>query len=411
MATGTPSEHGTPPRGPRTPCCAPRWVRRRTTNARPILRLRCGSCIEARRIGLWNPADLHLEDGTIVENVEALPPDLPLGYHQLVPRDGWPASPLVVAPLRTHAVDGRMWGWALQLYAARSGGQLGHRRSRRPRATSRSGRAPWGLARSSSTRCTRWPPCIRSRRVRTTRPAGVWRNPLYLAVEQLPGADALGDELTLLANAGRALNRSRIIDRDAVFRLKRVAFDRLFDAWSAEASNDERSGFSSFCTSHGDDLRRFTTYCALAERHGGGWPAWPPSYRSPDGGRVARFAREHQPPPAAPRVAAMAARRAARARRRARRRSHHRSRGRLRPRWRGRMELAGPARARRPRRRTARRLQSTRTGLGTSPLRALEAPAGALRALDLDGPRRDALGGRVAGRPRDGPVPVVLDPR
>ncbi|RPI08620.1 MAG: 4-alpha-glucanotransferase, partial [Actinobacteria bacterium] len=74
---------------------------------------------------LWNPADLHLEDGTTVENVEALPPDLPLGYHQLVPRDGWPASPLVVAPLRTQAVDGRMWGWALQLYAARSADSWG----------------------------------------------------------------------------------------------------------------------------------------------------------------------------------------------------------------------------------------------------------------------------------------------
>jgi 4-alpha-glucanotransferase len=123
----------------------------------------------------------------------------------------------------------------------------------------------------------------------------LWRNPLYLAVEQLPGAAALGDDLTRLANAGRALNNSRIIDRDAVFRLKRIAFDRLFEIWSRKASADERSAFSSFCASHGDDLRRFTTYCALAERHGGGWPAWPPSYRSPDGGRVKRFAREHEP--------------------------------------------------------------------------------------------------------------------
>ncbi len=34
----------------------------------------------------------------------------------------------------------------------------------------------------------------------------------------------------------------------------------------------------------------------------------------------------------------------------------------------------------------------------------------ALRALDLDGPRRDAVGRRAAGRPRDGAVPAVLDP-
>ena len=35
---------------------------------------------------------------------------------------------------------------------------------------------------------------------------------------------------------------------------------------------------------------------ALAERHGGGWRAWPPSYHSPRTGRVARFAREHESP-------------------------------------------------------------------------------------------------------------------
>ena len=47
---------------------------------------------------LWSSADLRLEDGTIVHDVRSLPPDLPLGYHELVPRDGWPPSRLVVAP-------------------------------------------------------------------------------------------------------------------------------------------------------------------------------------------------------------------------------------------------------------------------------------------------------------------------
>ncbi len=242
---------------------------------------------------LWNPADLRLEDGTIVENVEALPPDLPLGYHELVPRDGWPASPLVVAPLRAHAVDARMWGWAVQLYAARSG-------------------ESWGIGDLDDlARLAEWSSALGARTLvmnplhavapvlpQQSSPyypaSRLWRNPLYLAIEQLPGAEALGDDLTLLANAGRALNSSRVIDRDAVFRLKRVAFDRLFARWSTDANDDERAAFSRFRSTHGDDLRRFTTYCALAERHGGGWPAWPPSYRSPDGGRVARFAREHE---------------------------------------------------------------------------------------------------------------------
>ena len=50
-----------------------------------------------------------------------LPPDLPLGYHELRPLDGRPARPLIVAPARCHLPEGlRTWGWAVQLYALRS---------------------------------------------------------------------------------------------------------------------------------------------------------------------------------------------------------------------------------------------------------------------------------------------------
>ena len=62
---------------------------------------------------LWNAGDLHLEDGTVVPDVRSLPPDLPLGYHELVPRDGWPPSRLVVTPARAHPVGQRMCGWAV----------------------------------------------------------------------------------------------------------------------------------------------------------------------------------------------------------------------------------------------------------------------------------------------------------
>ena len=80
----------------------------------------------------------------------------------------------------------------------------------------------------------------------------------------------------------RALDERRLIDRDAVFRLKRAAFDRLFSWWTAHAEQDSRAAFSAFCAEHGTDLRLFATYCALAERHGGGWQAWPPELPLPD---------------------------------------------------------------------------------------------------------------------------------
>src|SRR5262249_59969394 len=50
-----------------------------------------------------------------------LPPDLPLGYHEIRPLDSRPARPLIVAPPRCHLPEGlRAWGWAIQLYALRS---------------------------------------------------------------------------------------------------------------------------------------------------------------------------------------------------------------------------------------------------------------------------------------------------
>ena len=244
---------------------------------------------------LWNAADLHLEDGSVVEGVKALPPDLPLGYHHLIPLDGWPSSQLVVAPARAHPVGERVWGWAAQLYAARS-------------------RASWGIGDLGDlARLARWSSSLGARvlvlnplhavaPVHPQQPSPyypasrMWKNPLALQIETLPGAAASSDELARLANAGRALNERRLIDRDAVFRLKRAAFDRVFAWWSANAPQAERDEFASFCALHGDDLRLFAIYCALAERHGGGWRAWPPSYHSPRTGRVARFAREHESP-------------------------------------------------------------------------------------------------------------------
>ena len=38
-------------------------------------------------------------------------------------------------------------------------------------------------------------------------------------------------------------------------------------------------------------LREFATFCALAERFGGGWRQWPAEYRHPDSPAVARLAR------------------------------------------------------------------------------------------------------------------------
>ncbi|MER7619773.1 4-alpha-glucanotransferase, partial [Nonomuraea wenchangensis] len=65
-------------------------------------------------------ADLVLEDGAELRVDGALPPDLPYGYHTLRRPGDDTAHRLIVSPGRCRLPARRAWGWAVQLYAARS---------------------------------------------------------------------------------------------------------------------------------------------------------------------------------------------------------------------------------------------------------------------------------------------------
>jgi 4-alpha-glucanotransferase len=117
----------------------------------------------------------------------------------------------------------------------------------------------------------------------------LYRNPLYLAIEDIPGATDSQVELDVLARAGRALNDRRLIDRDAIFRLKMEAAAAIF-AKTAE----QEGGFCSYRSQEGCLLERFATFCAIAEEHGHGWHTWPADLRDPASGAVAHFASAHQ---------------------------------------------------------------------------------------------------------------------
>jgi 4-alpha-glucanotransferase len=81
----------------------------------PVIFVRRG---ESKSLGA--PADLRLEDGGQLTVEDRLPPDLPIGYHEVVVGDG-PPRRLIVTPGRCylpHAVRER--GWAVGLYALRS---------------------------------------------------------------------------------------------------------------------------------------------------------------------------------------------------------------------------------------------------------------------------------------------------
>jgi len=236
---------------------------------------------------LLGPADLVLEDGATIRGVEALPRDLPPGYHDLVPLDGGPTTRLVVTPGRCHLQhDLRTWGWALQLYATRSRdswgiGDLADLRELQDWAT-KLGAGALAINPLHATAPT--VPQQPSPYYPTSR---CFRNPIYLRVEDVPGAAQAGAPLDTLAAAGRDLNRSRLIDRDAIWRLKCEALELCF----AGFSGDER--FDSYVRDQGVAIDRFATYCAIAEVHGADWRHWPSELRRPDDSGVSRFAGDH----------------------------------------------------------------------------------------------------------------------
>src|SRR5215213_811865 len=172
------------------------------------------------------PATLELASGEERPLPAELPGDLPAGRHRVTGRGG--ATTLVVAPGRCHLpaaleAGGRAWGWAAQLYAVRS-------------------RASWGigdlgdlggLLASTASLGAGFAllnplhaalPAEASPYNPSTR---VFRNPLYLRVEDVPELAALdpGDRARVeaLAGAGRELLDQDRIDRPAVYQLKDTA--------------------------------------------------------------------------------------------------------------------------------------------------------------------------------------------
>jgi 4-alpha-glucanotransferase len=113
-----------------------------------------------------------------------------------------------------------------------------------------------------------------------------YRNPLYLRVEEVPGAREARLDLEPLARAGHRLNQVREVDRDAVFRLKMAALERLWARFPGDPD------FDRYRATEGPSLAEFATFCALAERHGRGFRDWPEAYRRPDAPAVAEFVAE-----------------------------------------------------------------------------------------------------------------------
>ncbi len=228
---------------------------------------------------------LRLEDGSEIGIDGTLPPDVPLGYHRLHPIDG-AGFDLVVSPGVCAVPAGRSWGWAAQLYAARSRSSWGMGDLGDLAAINRWGaRVGAGLTLLNPLHAA--PPGADQQPSPYFASSRCFHNPLYLRVEDVPGATGLPD-LARLAAAGRALNVERLIDRDRVWALKSEALEAIF--LTSEARPASRQALDGFIAERGAALAGFATFNSLAEVHGLPWQDWPQELRRPDGPAVAAFA-------------------------------------------------------------------------------------------------------------------------
>jgi 4-alpha-glucanotransferase len=117
-----------------------------------------------------------------------------------------------------------------------------------------------------------------------------FRNPLYLRVADVPGADAsaVADTLAEAEQRGIGLSGHPLIDRDASWTLKRDALRRIF------ATRPGRDGFERWRDDRGPALEDFCRWMAIAVDRGGDWRTWEASLRDPRSAAVETYAASHR---------------------------------------------------------------------------------------------------------------------
>ena len=248
-----------------------------------------------------------------------LPGPFPLGYHALrltVRRDGREVFagevPLIACPERcwsppAGADAGRWAGLGVALYGLRSArsagvGDLRDLRHLTRWAVRELGVSFIGLNPLHATR-NRFPhnhsPYLPL--------SGLFRNHIYLALEDVPEFAASAEARGLLARGGGLLARLRAeahVPWDAADRFKLRVLRALFgeflaSCWHRPGPSERRRRFEDFLAAQAPSLERFALFRALEAHLGAGgrgpwsWRLWPEEYRGPGTPGARAFLAEH----------------------------------------------------------------------------------------------------------------------
>ncbi|MDH6215759.1 4-alpha-glucanotransferase [Streptomyces pseudovenezuelae] len=117
-------------------------------------------------------------------------------------------------------------------------------------------------------------------------------DPVHLRVEDVPEYAYVTEPerlQTLLERAGRlresVLEKGELIDRDAVWELKREALELIREV---PLGPGRRAEYVDFLAREGEALEDHATWYALAEVHGADWSRWPDALRDPRSAETAR---------------------------------------------------------------------------------------------------------------------------
>jgi 4-alpha-glucanotransferase len=256
---------------------------------------------DLRQVDRWvDPRDVG--GRRIGEATFAVPRDLPLGYHVLRARsnDAESATSLVVTPawlgLPERLRDRQSWGFAAQLYSVRSWQSWGV-----GDLVDLTDLAVWSGAELGADYLL-VNPLHAAEPVPHLEPSPYlptsrrFFNPLYVRVERIAEyadlpASARTTVASLASDVHARLDEADVIDRDTAWAAKRAALQIVH---AAPRSVGRELDLRAFRRRHGDALRDFATWSALAQEHGSDYREWPVELHDVSSPEVKEFALAHQ---------------------------------------------------------------------------------------------------------------------